>query len=287
MTKQLLLDIDLDTATAIEKVEYMMARLRDSETGCNWDRKQTYKTIAPYTIEEAYEVVDAIEKEDFPHLKEELGDLLLQIVFYAQLATEDGHFNLNDVADVLVDKMVRRHPHVFPAGTLESRIDPADRPSEATIRAMWDKIKREENIEKGKQTGSVLGDVPPGMAPLKRAEKLQKNAAKVGFEWPSVMPVLEKLQEEVAELTEAMEHNVSMSHIEEEMGDVLFCCVNVCRHLGFDPELVMSRANQKFENRFQQMESHLREQGVKIEETNLEVMETGWQAAKAKEKLKG
>ncbi len=274
-------EADLAAASPLEKVQYLMARLRDPQTGCNWDLAQTYNTIAPYTIEEAYEVIDAIERQDFAHLKEELGDLLLQVVFYSQMAAEDGHFTLNDVARHLVEKMVRRHPHVFPDGTLDSRIDPNDRPDPAKISEQWDQIKKKEKQGRPQeQSGSLLDDIPAGMSPLKRAEKLQKQAAKVGFEWPSVLPVLEKLQEEVVELKAEVKAGAAPEKMAEELGDVMFCCVNLCRHLGIDPELLMYRANRKFENRFNCMAALLQEKGIDLQEAALDVMEQSWQDAK-------
>lgn len=277
------LTIDLDQATPIEQLLYLMARLRDPVTGCDWDSRQSSKSIAPYTLEEAYEVVDAIEREDYPHLREELGDLLLQIVFHAHMANEQGHFNFNDVVSGLVAKMVRRHPHVFPDGTLTSHIDPAQRPDEQSIRRRWDEIKQEEAQEKGKTTSTILGDVPVGMAPLKRAQKLQRNAAKVGFEWDSIEPVFEKLHEEIDELKEAIAEQHDAAHIEEEMGDVFLVAVNLCRHLKLDAEMVMKRANDKFENRFRLMEAHLVRQGLSLDQASLAMMEAGWQASKQQE----
>lgn len=271
---------DPEKATPIEQLLYLMARLRDPELGCHWDSQQTSQSIAPFTLEEAYEVIDAIERQDYPHLREELGDLLLQIVFHAHMANEKGQFNFNDVVSGLVNKMVRRHPHVFPAGTLASRIDPTNRPEETAIRKRWDEIKQQEAIEKGKSSSSILGDIPVGMAPLKRAQKLQHNAAKVGFEWDSIDPVFEKLHEEIDELKEAIAEHHDKAHIEEEIGDVFLVCVNLCRHLGLDAEMVMKRANDKFENRFRQMEAYLVKQGLSLEQADLALMEAGWQASK-------
>lgn len=277
------LTIDLDKATPIETLLYLMARLRDPVTGCDWDSQQSSRSIAPYTVEEAYEVVDAIEREDYPHLREELGDLLLQIVFHAHMADEQGQFNFDDVVTGLVAKMVRRHPHVFPDGTLTSVIDPDARPDEQSIRRRWDEIKQEEAQAKGKTTSTILGDVPVGMAPLKRAQKLQRNAAKVGFEWDSIAPVFEKLHEEIDELKEAIAEQHDAAHIEEEMGDVFLVAVNLCRHLKLDAELVMKRANDKFEKRFRLMEDYLIKQGLSLDQASLAMMEAGWQASKRQE----
>jgi len=279
-----ILDLNLSESSALERVEYLMARLRDPKTGCPWDKKQTFASIAPYTIEETYEVVDTIEREDYTHLKEELGDLLFQVVFYAQMAAEEQRFNLHDIADTLVEKLVRRHPHVFPAGTLASYVDTDNPEAEETIRQRWDQIKQQEKQAKGESSpDSVLGDIPIGMTPLIRAEKLQKQAAKVGFEWDSVEPVVAKLQEEIAELTDEVVQPYNMDAIADELGDVMFSCVNVARHFGLNAEMVMKQANRKFERRFMAVEKKLKDQGVAIENAALADMEAQWQQAKLDE----
>lgn len=297
------------------RVAYMMARLRDQRTGCEWDIQQNFATIAPYTIEEAYEVADAIERQDWQHLQEELGDLLLQVVFHSQMASEKGYFTFIDVADGLVQKMVRRHPHVFPDGTLQSRIDPDNRPDPDRIRRQWDQIKQAEKqarqasrneLSKIANTTntdeSTLGDVPVGMAPLKRAYKLTKNAAKVGFDWPDASSVVAKLHEEATEIQEALEQGETRERISEEIGDLMFACVNLLRHLEQDPETTMMRANAKFDARYRAMEAYLQaqdqlaqeqltgEQQVQresarslkalMEDTDLATMEAAWQAIK-------
>ncbi|MCG8672246.1 MAG: nucleoside triphosphate pyrophosphohydrolase [Pseudomonadales bacterium] len=282
-----ILSIDLETARAFERVEYMMARLRQPDTGCNWDLQQNFSTIAAYTLEEAYEVVDAIEKNDMAELKDELGDLLLQVVFHSQMAKEIDAFSFQDVANNLVEKMVRRHPHVFPSGTLASKIDPDNRADEAEIKKRWDEIKREEKLAKmaagtvPTETDTTLGDIPRGMAPLKRAEKLQKNAAKVGFDWPHYRFVLEKMAEEMEEISEAVAEEKTTDEVAEEIGDLMFCCVNLLRHLKRDPEIVMKQSNDKFEKRYRAMEELLRQQGTPIESTDLETMEAAWQSIKS------
>lgn len=276
-------------STPMARAEYLMERLRDKETGCPWDVKQTYASIVPYTIEETYEVVDAIEKEDFPHLKEELGDLLFQVIFYAQIAKEEGRFTLDDVASGLVEKLVRRHPHVFPDGTLESRIDACSPPSEAFIRGQWDAIKAQEKQDKALAQGenkpsSILDDIPESMPPLLRAQKLQKKASKKGFDWPNVELVLEKLQEEVDELKEALSADQrDIDAVADEIGDVLFSTVNVARFSALDAELIMKKANDKFQRRFQGVEAFLRENGETLESADLARMEQGWQHVKALE----
>ena len=284
-----ILAIDLEAAQAFERVEYMMARLRQPETGCNWDLQQDFASIASYTLEEAYEVVDAIEKNDMAELKDELGDLLLQVVFHSQMANEIDAFSFQDVANNLVEKMVRRHPHVFPEGTLASKIDPNNRADEAEIKKRWDEIKREEKLAKlsaadGKAPvgiDSTLGDIPRGMAPLKRAEKLQKNAAKVGFDWPHYRFVMDKMAEEMDEISEAVALEKSTDEVAEEIGDLMFCCVNLLRHLKRDPEIVMKQSNDKFEKRYRAMEALLLQQGTPIESTDLETMEAAWQSIKS------
>ncbi len=277
------LAIDLDSASAFERVEYMMARLRKPDTGCGWDLQQGFFSIAAYTIEEAYEVVDAIANNDMDELKDELGDLLLQVAFHSQMANEIGAFSFQDVANHLVEKMLRRHPHVFPDGDLSSEIDPDQRPDKAVIRQRWDEIKREEKQAKGKQpVETTLGEIPKGMAPLRTAVKLQKNAAKVGFDWPDHHSVLDKMAEELTEINEAVADDATPDVIAEEVGDLLFCCVNLLRHLKRDPEIVMKQANDKFAKRYQAMEALLKKNGTPVKETDLETMEAAWQAVKNK-----
>ncbi|MAZ05249.1 MAG: nucleoside triphosphate pyrophosphohydrolase, partial [Halomonas sp.] len=193
----------------IDDLKTLMARLRDPETGCPWDTRQTYRTIVPHTLEEAYEVADAIEREDYPHLKDELGDLLFQVIFYAQIGREDGHFDFDGVVHHLVRKLVRRHPHVFPEGTLDSRIDPDNRPDEAWIKESWERIKAEERaLKPAPDAGapeSRLDGIARTLPAMARAEKLQKRAARHGFDWPDIAPVFDKLHEEIDELKEAWE----------------------------------------------------------------------------------
>ena len=290
-------DDELASALPLQRVEYLMARLRDKDSGCPWDLKQTYQSIAPFTIEETYEVVDAIEKGDLTHLKEELGDLLFQVFFYAQIAKEEGVFDLHDIADGLVAKLVRRHPHVFPDGTLSSRVDLHSPPSEEDIRGRWDQIKAEEKQEKAfaasssdsrSEQESLLDDIPVGMAPLLRSQKLQKKVAKVGFDWPSMDLVLDKLQEEFDELKHELacdEAERDMDAVADEIGDVLFSTINVARFAKLDAEMIMKRANDKFQRRFQGVEAFLSDQGESLESANLERMEQGWQHVKAQEAI--
>ena len=254
---------------------YLMARLRDPHTGCPWDIKQDYASIAPSTLEEAYEVVDAIEKQDFVHLKEELGDLLFQVIFYSQLGKEESRFDFAGVVNDLVEKLVRRHPHVFPAGTLASKIDnrhtlPTD------VKARWETIKQLERNAKGAQ--SLLADVPLNLPALSRAAKLQKRAASVGFDWLDVQGPIAKVREELVEVEEALIAGDDAA-IEEELGDLFFAVVNVSRYLKIDPERALRKASQKFESRFNYIETHL---NIPIAEASIEEMTVLWDEAKAR-----
>ena len=250
----------------------IMRRLRDPETGCPWDVEQDFATIAPYTIEEAYEVADAIERRAWNELKDELGDLLLQVVFHAQIASDKGLFVFDEVADAISDKMVARHPHVFGD---ESR----DKTAEQQTRD-WETVKAAERAAKA-QTG-VLDGVALGLPALLRAYKLQKRAARVGFDWPDASHVLDKITEEATELHEASAH-LTQDKVEEEFGDLLFVMANLARHMKVDPEAALRRANMKFTKRFAAIESGLAAQGRRPEDASLEEMDTLWDAAKAAE----
>lgn len=250
----------------------IMARLRDPKTGCPWDVEQTYETIAPYTIEEAYEVADAITTGDFDELKAELGDLLLQVVYYTQMSTEDGRFDFDDVVNAISDKMVARHPHVF--GN-ESR----DKSAAEQTRD-WEKIKAEERAAKGQAQAGVLDGVALGLPALLRAVKLQKRAARVGFDWPETGQVLDKIKEEIVELQEVAGQSSDKS--EEEFGDLLFVLANYARHLSIDPEQALRRANGKFVRRFEYIEAALKAQNRAPESSDLEEMDALWDEAKAK-----
>ena len=254
-------------ARAILALIDVMARLRAPEGGCPWDIEQTFRTIAPYTIEEAYEVADAIERDDMPALKDELGDLLFQAVFHARMAEEDGLFDFADVAEAISEKMVRRHPHVF--GDADMR----DANEQTTA---WEEQKAEERAAKGH--GSLLDDVPVGLPGLSRAVKLQKRAARVGFDWREAKDVLSKIVEETAELTEAM-HSKDADKMEDEFGDLLFVLANLSRHLNIDPEAALRRTNEKFVRRFSYIEEKL---GDRLSEASLEEMESLWTEAKAR-----
>ena len=254
-------------ARAILALIDVMARLRAPEGGCPWDIEQTFRTIAPYTIEEAYEVADAIERDDMPALKDELGDLLFQAVFHARMAEEDGLFDFADVAEAISEKMIRRHPHVF--GDADMR----DANEQTTA---WEEQKAEERAAKG--YGSLLDDVPVGLPGLSRAVKLQKRAARVGFDWREAKDVLSKIVEETAELTEAMDSK-DADKMEDEFGDLLFVLANLSRHLKIDPEAALRRTNEKFVRRFSYIEEKL---GDRLSEASLEEMESLWTEAKAR-----
>ncbi len=253
----------------------IMAQLRAPEGGCPWDLAQSFGTIAPYTIEEAYEVAEAIRLGDMAGLREELGDLLLQVVFHARMAEEDGQFDFSDVAASIADKMVRRHPHVFADGEVTSA---------AAQTASWETIKAAERAEKAVgQESSVLDNVPLALPALTRAEKLQKRAARVGFDWPDLAPVLAKIEEELGELKAELADGAKPERVQDEMGDLLFAVANLARHLKVDPETALRAGNSKFERRFRQVEAAF-ETREGLAAADLEAMEEAWQAAKAGEK---
>ena len=251
----------------------LMKRLRDPNGGCPWDIEQDFKSIAPYTIEEAYEVFDAIEQGDMAALEDELGDLLLQVVFHAQMAEEAGHFNFNDVAAHVTAKMIHRHPHVFGDTKAENAADVEGR--------IWEDMKAQE--KRKKEQDSILGDVPLALPAVLRAQKLQKRAARVGFEWPEAIQVLDKLEEEIQELRQAIA-NKDEANIHEEIGDTLFCVINYGRMIGVDCETALRDVNQKFERRFRGIERELKARGKTFEQTTLDEMESIWVSEKLKEK---
>jgi MazG family protein len=259
----------------------VMARLRDPDTGCPWDVKQDFASIAPYTIEEAYEVADAIARDDLDGLKEELGDLLLQVVYHAQMASEEARFGFADVVDAITRKMIRRHPHVFEDASLRD---------EFLTRDVWQRIKAEEKAERKQgREASRLDDVPVALPALARAVKMQRSAAEVGFDWPSLTPVLAKAEEEIAELKAALDaaHEETdarpAKRVTEEFGDLLFVMANIARHLGVDPEAALRGANLKFVQRFRSIEAALAKEGRKPEDATLEEMDALWDEAKAAE----
>ena len=257
----------------LPRLRAIMRALRDPETGCPWDIEQTFATIAPYTIEEAYEVADAIEREAWDELKGELGDLLFQSVFHAQMAEEAGLFSLDDVADTMSDKMVTRHPHVFAA---ESRNKSAEQQTRD-----WEAIKAAERADKAEK--GTLDGVALGLPALLRAHKLQKRAARVGFDWPSAREVLDKILEESRELVEA-QAEADQEHILEEYGDLMFVMANLGRHLGVEPEAALRAANAKFERRFGRVEALLAARGKRPEDSDLSEMDALWTTAKEEER---
>ena len=268
----------------LDDLLHLMARLRDPQHGCPWDLQQDYASIVPHTLEEAYEVADAIAKRDFPQLRDELGDLLFQVVYYSQLGREDGHFDFAQVVDGITRKLVRRHPHVFPDGDLHGPLD-LPRLDEATIKRRWEEIKAEERAEKAAvpEQLSLLDDVPAALPALSRAAKLQKRAANVGFDWADAAPVLAKIQEELDEVREAVA-NGQAAQVAEEVGDLLFVMVNLARHLRVDAEDALRQANAKFERRFRYIEDALKAQGRAPQEASLAEMDALWDAAKMAEK---
>ncbi|EEV5927806.1 nucleoside triphosphate pyrophosphohydrolase [Escherichia coli] len=236
----------------IDRLLTIMQRLRDPENGCPWDKEQTFATIAPYTLEETYEVLDAIAREDFDDLRGELGDLLFQVVFYAQMAQEEGRFDFNDICAAISDKLERRHPHVFADSSAENSSE---------VLARWEQIKTEE-----------------------RAQKIQKRCANVGFDWTTLGPVVDKVYEEIDEVMyEARQAVVDQAKLEEEMGDLLFATVNLARHLGTKAEIALQKANEKFERRFREVERIVAARGLEMTGVDLETMEEVWQQVKRQE----
>ena len=270
------------TAHPIEKLIKVMAKLRDLDGGCPWDLEQDFKSIAPYTIEEAYEVADAIDRGDLADLKDELGDLLLQVVFHAQMASEQGAFAFGDVVAAICDKMVRRHPHVFGDASVED----ADAQTIA-----WEEQKRREREANGHEDRSALAGIARGLPEWQRATKLQKRAARVGFDWPDVTPVFAKLHEEIDEVraefaavAQAPDAALARDRLEDELGDLLFVAANLTRHGGVDFGGALRRANAKFERRFRRMETLARAAGTPLETLDLAQQDALWNAAKAEER---
>ena len=256
----------------VQRLLEVMRRLRDPDTGCPWDVEQDFRSIAPYTVEEAHEVADVIERGALEELPGELGDLLLQVVFHAQMATEQGRFDFGDVVDAIVEKMVRRHPHVFG----DERVEDAEAQTVA-----WEEHKRAERAAgRGGATSSLMDDVARGLPAMYRAMKLQKRAARAGFDWPDAVAVLPKLREESDELEHELQAGGSAERLAHEVGDLLFTCVNLARHLGVEPESALRAANLRFETRFRRMETLLGEAGESIDGQDIERLETLWQRVK-------
>lgn len=265
----------------IQRLLQIMSRLRDPEHGCPWDLQQDFASIAPYTIEEAYEVADAIDRGDMDDLREELGDLLLQVVFHAQMASEQGAFGFDDVADAISEKMLRRHPHVFADATLADAAAQTD---------AWERHKQQERQARGDDDRSALAGIARGLPEWQRAVKLQNRAARVGFDWPQPAPVLAKLQEEIEEVraefaarAAAPEDAAVQARLEEEIGDVLFVAANLARHAGVDVGQALRRANRKFEQRFRRMEALAEADGRTLAGQPLDVQDHYWARAKAGE----
>ncbi len=253
-----------------ERLLGIMQSLRDPDKGCPWDKKQTFETIVPHTLEEAYEVADAIEKGDMAELEGELGDLLFQVVFYAQLGHEQQLFDFESIAKAMCDKLVRRHPHVFSDATLDT---------DEAIKQNWEKLKQQERQTKNEENTSLLDDLPKHFPALSLAQKMQKRVGRHGFDWPEIDGVIDKLEEEVAELKDALKSG-NKAHIEEEMGDLLFSCVNLSRHLKLDPEAALRKSCRKFEQRFRALEAIIGNDGLGVDSASLEQLEGAWQQAK-------
>ena len=262
----------------ISRLIEIMAALRNPDGGCPWDLEQDFRSIRHYTIEEAYEVADAIEREDFADLREELGDLLLQPIYHAQMATEAGHFDIGDVVYAITEKLIRRHPHVFGDVTADGAGDAQDR---------WEAIKVKERAAKATRKGdaepSALDDVPQVLPALARAEKLTKRAAKVGFDWPDLAAVRAKIEEELAEVAE-IENSGDQEALQEEIGDLLFAVANLARKAGVDPEAALRDANSKFTRRFHYVEARCREEGIQPSQAGLERLDSYWNEIRASEK---
>lgn len=258
----------------VDRLLNIMAQLRDPVSGCPWDRQQTFESIVPYTLEEAYEVADAIENGDMQNVKDELGDLLFQIVFYAQLGLEQNQFDFEEIAGTVADKLVRRHPHVFADQSADC--------SAENLEHAWETIKQQERREKGdSQDNSVLANIPKGMAPITRAHKLQKKCATVGFDWPDATPVLEKVLEEVHEVEQELAaRHVDQQRVEEEIGDLLFAVVNLSRHANVDAYTALRKANVKFEKRFRAVEKTFSDRNERLQDASLTEMESVWQQVK-------
>ncbi len=279
----------------IDDLRYLMQRLRNKNDGCPWDIAQSYKTIAPSTIEEMYEVIDAIEHNDLSQLKEELGDLLFQIIFYAQLGTEDNAFDFTDITTAITEKLLRRHPHVFPDGTLQSRRANGADITPESIKESWNKIKQQERGSKG--LDSLMADIPKALPATMRAIKLQKRAASIGFDWSDTDGVYQKIDEEIAEVKDAVTHQRRLANeheqvdnnamalaaeaVSEEIGDLLFSVINLARHLKVEPETALRIANNKFEERFSKMEKAATEQQTSLHDQDIRKLEQWWQNTKA------
>ena len=268
-----------DKTYGITELQRLMERLRDPDTGCPWDLKQTYQSIAPFTLEECLELIDALEQNDFDHVEEELGDLLFQVIFYAQLGKEEGRFDFDTVVSRITTKLLRRHPHVVKDGDLEGVI--TDRASITSIKTNWEAEKAAERAARSQQ--SAMDDIPMTLSALARAQKLQKRGASLGYDFSSSDGVLSRLDDELNELSRACE-NHDPEEIENELGDVLFTVVNLARHLKVDAEASLRKANRRFEQRVRRAESAAIDAGSRLQDESVERLEERWSAAKAEER---
>jgi ATP diphosphatase len=260
----------------------IMQQLRAPETGCPWDQKQSFESIVPHTIEETYEVADAIFSGDMHDIKDELGDLLYQIVFYAQLGKEQGDFDFEDIAQAISDKLIRRHPHVFNVSDVTELQTENGHKTQDKLNNQWEQIKAQERLSKKQELDtSTLANIPQGMTPLLRAQKIQKKCSKVGFDWTELPPVVDKIHEEIEEvLAEVNVSEPNQEAVEEEIGDLLFAVVNLARHTSVNAETALIKANRKFEKRFRQVEQVIEKQGLSMQSANIQQMEAAWQIVK-------
>lgn len=265
----------LEAPASVDKLRWVMSQLRDPNGGCPWDLKQDFASIVPYTLEEAYEVAEAIDQKDFTELEKELGDLLFQVIFYSQLGQEQDLFSFDSVVAAICEKLIRRHPHVF--GDTDLR-------SDAEIKANWENEKAKERAEKAdtEQPPSILADIPNRLPALSQAAKIQKRCAHVGFDWLAIEDVFEKVEEEVAEVK--AELGTNEEKLAEELGDLMFAVVNLCRHAKQDPEQLLRKANKKFTRRFQGVEQRVAESGKSIEQHDLQTLDNYWRQVKQAEK---
>lgn len=261
--------------TSIQELLDIMTRLRDPVQGCPWDKSQTFESIIPHTLEETYEVIDAIERAEPQDIKVELGDLLLQILFYCQIGKEKSWFDFHDVVSALEEKLIRRHPHIFSGEKMHNTAEEQHN--------LWEALKEKERQKKQQSTPGVLADIPKNLPALVRAQKLQARAARVGFDWPHIRFVLDKIQEEIKEFEESYTQNDKMA-LEEELGDILFVCANLARHIKSDAETILRRANDKFERRFSGVESRVNQSGQSWEAFTLEALDQFWDEVKIEEK---
>jgi len=266
----------LNNKPSIEKLRWIMSQLRDPTTGCPWDIKQTFSSIVPYTIEEAYEVADAIEQKDFVELEKELGDLLFQVIFYSQLGDEQKLFDFDAVVAAICEKLIRRHPHVFSGASLQT---------DNEIKANWENEKAKERAQKNNQNNlSILADIPKNLPALSQAAKIQKRCAHVGFDWDNVEDVFAKVEEELIEVKEELTaKTVNEVALNEEVGDLMFAVVNLCRHIKQDPETLLRQASKKFSRRFNAVEAKVLESGRDFEQHHLDELEQYWQQVKSRE----